>query len=414
VTGLTLLVSTPGADAGVLHDMILWYAQNQHADGSLPVSPFDDGQDVFADSNAFWVEDLYDYVLYTGDVGLAEQVWPNLVALLNTWYPAQTGANGLFVNPFGPFDYAYIPRFGTVIAYYNAVYARALELAADIAGWAGQPAQAQAWQARAAALAAPFNAAFWDPQAHAYMDSTVPPIVHPEDGNVFAILAGFASQTQARQALSYLSYHDNGPFGATIADNDAWDGYPWGDQASQRVYPFISYFELLARFATGLDVSAVDLIRREWGHMIAPGEPGTMWETINAEGTAPIGVAPSWDHGWSSGAAPALTNEVLGLAPATPGFATFSAAPHPSGLLWARGTVPIPQGSIELSWRRSPSAFTATIVAPVPGSFTLPVSGQVTLDGRALTLSPGSDTVALSPGSHHLVVRLGAAHQPHL
>ena len=32
-----------------------------------------------------------------------------------------------------------------------------------------------------------------------------------------------------------------------------------------RVYPFISYFEVIARFETGLDSSALALIRREWG-----------------------------------------------------------------------------------------------------------------------------------------------------
>ena len=79
VTGMTLLVSTPSADP-VLRSMILWYAQNQHADGSIPASPYDGGGLTLFDYNAYWVEDLYDYVLYTGDLSLAQQVWPNLIS----------------------------------------------------------------------------------------------------------------------------------------------------------------------------------------------------------------------------------------------------------------------------------------------------------------------------------------------
>ena len=68
VTGRTLLVSTP-SEAPVLRAMILWYASHQRADGAIPASPYAGGTQVFFDFNAFWVEDLHDYVLYTGDLG---------------------------------------------------------------------------------------------------------------------------------------------------------------------------------------------------------------------------------------------------------------------------------------------------------------------------------------------------------
>jgi hypothetical protein len=136
--------------------------------------------------------------------------------------------------------------------------------------------------------------------------------------------------------------------------------------------------------------------------MLAPGEPGTVWESVDAEGTAPIGIAPSWNHGWSSGAAPALTNEVLGVTPASPGFASVSVAPHPSGLSWARGVVPTPQGAVAVSWSLGARRFRATVSSPVPGTFTLPVAGAATLDGKALPPAPGP--VAFPAGSTTLVV----------
>ncbi len=404
VTGLTLLVSTPSA-APVLRDMIRWYASNQHADGAIPASPYDGGRVVFFDYNAYWVEDLYDYVLYTGDLALAREVWPSLVQVMDGWFPAQEGADGLLVNSLGPYDYAYIPRGGTTIAYYNAGYVRALRFAVRIAAWIGRPDRVAAWTTRIAPLAAAFTGAFWDARAGAFRDATAGPVVHPEDGNAFAILAGLATRRQGRSALDYLTYHDSQPYGATIADNESWDGYPWGFQAGQRVYPFISYFEVLARYAVGFDASALDLIRREWGGMLASG-PGTMWETIGAGGKAPAGVDGSWDHGWSSGAAPALTNEVLGVTPATPGFGSFTAAPHPANLTSARGTVPTPHGTITFSWTRAAATFSAKVDSPVPGTITVPASGRATLDGKAVSAQQTRTTVKVASGSHTLVVVL--------
>src|SRR5262249_42090416 len=148
--------------------MILWFANAQHADGAIPASPLAGGTDVLFDYNAFWVDDLYNYILYTGDVSLATQVWPNLVRLLDGWYPAQAVAGGLLANNLGNADYAYIPRQGPVVAYYNAGYVRALKQAAQIAIWDGQAGSAFAWKTRASSLTEIFNSTFWDAGAGAY------------------------------------------------------------------------------------------------------------------------------------------------------------------------------------------------------------------------------------------------------
>ncbi len=406
VSGLTLLVSTPSA-APLLRNMILWYAGAQHGDGSIPASPYMDGGLTLVDYNAYWVEDVYDYVLYTGDLALARQVWPNLEQLLNTWYPAQIGPDGLLVDNYGALDYAYIPRTGTTVAYYNAGYVRALRLAASLATWVGQPAEAAAWTARIGPIAAAFGPAFWDSSVGAYRDATVGQVVHPEDGNVFAVLAGLASPAQAHSALNYLGAHLWRPYGAAIADNDVWDGFPWGDYADMRVYPFISYFEVIARYQSGFDPSALALIRREWGYMLANGPKSTMWETIGAFGGPPVDSTPSFDHGWSSGAAPALTNYALGVQPASPGFGSYVAEPHPADLRWARGTVPTPHGTIAFGWAYAGGKLTAKVTAPVGGKIVLPADGAAQLDGKPIPRQRGLTVVKVGPGSHTLAVATG-------
>ncbi len=405
VTGMTLLVSNPTASASVLRNMIVWYAANQHSDGSIPASPYEDGELTLFDYNAYWVFDVYDYVLYTGDLALARQVWPNLVTLMNTWYPAQMGSAGLLVNNLGPYDYAYIQRAGTTVAYYNAGYVVALRYAAQIATWIGEPSTAVTWTARIAPLAAAFVPAFWDSSVGAIKDATTGDVVHPEDGNVFAVLAGVLSLQQSQSALNYLGAHEWQPYGATIADDDVWDGYPWGYQADERVYPFIGYFDLLARFQSGLDPSAYALIRREWGYMLANGPKSTMWETIGPDGGPPVDSTPSFDHGWSSGAAPALTNYALGVQPATPGFGSFVAQPHPGDLKWASGMVPTPHGSIAFKWNVTAHGFTATVSSPVPGKLILPAYGVAKLDGKKLAKQWGVTVVKVTKGKHTVVIR---------
>ncbi len=350
VTGLTLELSTP-ADVPIVRSMLKFFAQAQEPSGAIPGTP-DMGGQVLFDYNAYWVMDLYDYVLYSGDTRFAAQVWPNLLRLMNRWYVSQEQAGGLLVNRGGLWDYSYFASRQPLVAYFNAQYALALEDAARLARWIGHPLVARRWLQRVKLLAGPFNRTFWDPAVGAYRDSPTGPLVHPEDGNAFAILAGLATRAQARTALAHLESSDDKSYGNTIADTNAWDNESMADTAASDVaYPFMSYFEVLARFQEGETLSALDLISREWGYMVKYGPHLGMWELIGPFGSPPPVATPSWDHGWSSGAAPALTNELLGVTPTSPGYRTFSVHPQPGGLSWARGSVPTPRGNITVSWQ---------------------------------------------------------------
>ena len=216
--------------------------------------------------------------------------------------------------------------------------------------------------------------------------------------NAFAVLAGVASAGQAKAALGWLSNHNAHDYGNTINDTQAWDDPAFGRETQLRVYPFMSYFEVEARFVAGLDVSAVDLIRREWGYMLTNG-PGTMWESIGPYGSGPVGTPGSWDHGWSTGAAPALTHSVLGVQPTSPGFATFTVTPHPGGVRSASGDVPTPKGAIHVAWTANDAGEVTSLRVTAPGGLTwanAPVRGAAT----SATLSAkkkGASTKAAKP-----------------
>jgi hypothetical protein len=360
VTGMTLYTADGAAGSPVRAALYL-FAARQRPDGLIPPTPGDTGPGL-VDYTGYWIEDVYDYVLYSGDLATAKALLPNVERALDVWYPAQM-TGGLFADNLGPrTDYALIDRLSTFVAYYNEQYIRALGQGAAIAGWAGDLATAQGWRARAAQLRPVVGQAFWDPAAGAYRDTTDGPLAHSLDGNVFAILSGVATRAQALSALAYIDAHCSYIYGNSIVDVPIWDGFPFGYESNMRVYPFMNYFELLARFGSGLDESALNLIRNEWGYMLANGPKTTMWESIGPFGGPPPGG--SFDHGWSSGAAPALTSFALGVRPVSPGFATFTVTPHPGGLQWARGTVPTPHGAIRVQWRLVQGKPVISVTAP--------------------------------------------------
>src|SRR5262249_360194 len=137
------------------------------------------------------------------------------------------------------------------------------------------------------ALQAPFAGAFWDASAGAFRDSPSGPVVHPQDGNAFAILAGLATPSQAASALAYLDRTTRLRRGNALPDANAWREAPCNGLSSQCVFPFISYFDLEARYAAGADPSALDELRRTWGWMLSStaGTTGTDWEAIGAGGS---------------------------------------------------------------------------------------------------------------------------------
>lgn len=386
VSGVTdYLTHDVGAAArNVLADL----AAHQRSDGWIPPASIGHYTLPLFDYPMYWVTASWDYVLYTGDVGYGRTYYPNLVKVLDQWYPSVTDGNGLLQkglnNTGGYGDYAFLGRTGEV-TYYNALYVLALRDAAQLARALGHPADAQRWDGRAASVAAAINAHLWDASAGAYLDSAAGPVRHGQDGNGYAVLAGVASPSRAASALGYLSAHTQTPYGNAFMDNSTL--VPDGPQ---RVYAFTSFPEITARFMTGAASSAIGEIKRLYGWM-AGHDPGTTdWEGIGAGGSMYEGPYTSAAHGWSTGVVSELTNEVLGAAPATPGYATWTVRPHPGSVSWARGQLPTPHGPLRVSWTNGPHVFGLTVIAPAG------TTGTVIL--------PGGRTVAAGPGVHHFTV----------
>ncbi|WP_344819473.1 alpha-L-rhamnosidase C-terminal domain-containing protein [Actinoplanes cyaneus] len=405
VSGRTLYLTHPDA-AAAARNVLADLADHQRADGFLPpASIFNYGLTLF-EYPLWWVTSSWDYVLYTGDHAYAAGYWPHLVKLLDGWYPTVTDGDGLLnkgLNNTGGYgDYAFLPRAGRV-TYYNVLYVQALRDAARIAALLGHHAEADSWTRRAATVTAAVNARLWDPAAGAYLDTLDGPVRHGQDGNAIAVTAGVADPARATSALRYLGTATRQPYGNAFMDNDTLPGV---GGATQRVYAFTSYPEIVARFRAGAADSAIDQIKRMYGWMTTHDSGSAAWEGIGPGGEPYEGGFTSMAHGWSTGVVPALTTELLGVTPTAPGFTTWAVVPHPGTVTWAKGVVPTPHGRLTVSWEGTAGSFTLRITAPAGtrGRVTLPDGTgrtRVTVDGRTVRGS----LPELGPGTHVIVAR---------
>lgn len=318
-------------------------------------------------------------------------------------------------------DYAFLPRSGP-ITYYNALYIHALRYAADLAKSLNMDASiSDQWQARAQSLSDALQKHNLDSSVGAFYDGGPCPgqpegtycNVHAQDGNSIAILAGVTNSTASQAILDYWNKAAKQPYGNAFYDSTVLSP---NDHFSERVYAFISYFELAARMSTkDRAESGFEELRRLYGWMASHDPQITMWEGIGPGGSLYEGGFTSLAHGWSTGVVPILSNYVLGVKPLAPGFSEWQVCPivDAGGLTWAKGRVPTPNGgSIDVSWKKNSSgsavAFTMTIEAPAgtTGRVCIPTFGKeqsdVRVNGKKIE-GTGVVIVHLDGGSAHVI-----------
>jgi len=150
---------------------------------------------------------------------------------------------------------------------------------------------------------------------------------------------------------------------------------------------FYGFYVLEARQRAGDTQGALDLMRNYWGGMLDAGAT-TFWEGFELDWltesgridqlTPPgkkdlhadygdycyVGLRHSLCHGWAAGPTAWMSEHVLGLSPAAPGWSEARLAPHLGDLSWAEGTVPTPHGVIRVRHEKRGSGIRTSIDAP--------------------------------------------------
>ena len=381
VQGTTAYYSTDTAEymRGSLELLGSWAGTNGYVSGMMPpTTPINTkpiptpGSPYSANYSMYFVRALADYYQYTGDAEFVAEQWPRVAKQLQ-WNETLVGANGLVVttNDNGAdWDYYDGPKSGEVTTY-NALYYKVLLDGAELAKAAGHDDLVQQYTAKAAAVKTAINSRLFNQTTGLYNLSSSVTNVVAQDANVFAILFGIAPKDKVAGILSGLKSalwveHGSLPFSG--------GGY------QQTISPFISGFELNARFESGDAENALALLSNEWGPMIAPGDlyTGTFWENMSLEGTQATSQT-NMAHGWSTMPTTTLSKYLLGIQPVKAGYETWLVKPHPGDVEWTKGQAPTPHGPIVVNWSQdadeevamhveAPAATSGTIAVPTFGN----------------------------------------------
>jgi alpha-L-rhamnosidase len=280
---------------------------------------------------------------------------------------------------------------------------------ADAATWS---ADAATWSSQAASLKSAINAHLFNESKGVYQltstdNGTHPATAVPQDANSQAIVFGVAPASSHAGILSYLQNSLWGTYGPQPYSADA--GY------STVISPFVSGYELDARFESGDTASALALTRNLWAPMVDKSGPfytGTLWEKLGQDGNITDSNA-SLAHGWATAPVSAFDSYLLGATPVDPGYSTWQVKPQPGDLGWAEGQVPTADGALAVKWAQntgngsfhmqvvSPSGTGGQVYVPLASadSVSLPLTAGTTFlrhDGKYDVYQVGAGTFAFA------------------
>lgn len=357
ISGVTTYLSHNNLTSIAAENLLADLGDHQRQDGYIPpASIFNYTLQLF-DYPLWWVISVHDYVIHTGKLEFLDQYFGIMEKALDDFYLThRDDTSGLISRPSGYGDFAFVNRDG-IVSYYNALYVMALKAGATCAEWMGR--NRTEWLERSNNISTAINTIFWDDNAGAYRNSESSSS-HPQDANAIAILAGVADPEQAKSILDYLSQTTARAYGNAFMDDDSLV-----TGGSQRVYAFISAFEIRARFMIGDAGSALDEIRRLHSWMLTHDPNSSFWEGIGSDGSLYEGGFTSAAHGWSTGIVAILTNYVLGMHIMSPGGLAWELSPAAvDNVSWAQGRVFTTEGPLDVYWGDLGQEFVLNITVP--------------------------------------------------
>lgn len=344
-----------------------------------PVTPSGAEVNGIPGYSAFWVMGLADYYRQTGKLEFVRSVLPNLHGLLE-YMAADLDANNLFVNSHKawPFVDWSADLYGDTPESRRATqfeFFRAFRDAAFLLRETGDSGGADQLEKRAESLRGAAEAALLDSKTGTFGDRW--------QTNAMAIYSGLASSVETAAIRRNI-----------FADIDS------GKLADYDISPYYGDYILEAMAEAGDLPGALNFLRMWWGGMIQEGAT-SFWEGYDPRwqkndfhaylhADAGVGYQVSLAHGWSSGPTSWLTEHVLGIQVAAPGYRRVRIAPNLPGLTYAKGAQPTPGGEIRVEFRavgggggidgtvELPAGTTATVSLPVAGA-----SAGITVDGKA-------------------------------
>lgn len=291
------------------------------------------------DYTFYWFIGIYDYLLYTGDTHFVRQFYLRMKSLME-FCLSRRNDNGMLEGL--PGDWVFIDwadftmsKNGEV-SFEQLLFCKSLETMALCADIMDDTDNKKRYSTLASELKNELLSVFWSEDKNAFIhnreNGKLSEQVTPYT-NMFAVLFG------------YLDNEKNDAVKNNVLLNT---------DALKITTPYMRFYELEALCVLGKHDYVLNEIRSYWGGMLDLGAT-SFWEKYNPEEKdteylsmygRPYGR--SLCHAWGASPIYLLGKYYLGVKPESQGYKEFSIRPVLGALEWMEGSVPTPNGDIEV------------------------------------------------------------------
>ncbi|WP_187262081.1 alpha-L-rhamnosidase-related protein [Pontibacter beigongshangensis] len=290
------------------------------------------------DYTLYWFIAINDYYQYTGDKHFIQQFYPRMQTLID-FCLERRNEDGFMEGMAG--DWVFIDWADGLskqgeVSFEQLLLARSLETMALCADIVDDKEGAAKYSKLAADLKEKLFSVYWNEQKQALVHSRV-------DGkqtenvtryaNMFGIFFDYFNESQKQGVKQNVLLND---------------------KVQQITTPYMRFYELEALCAMDEQDYVMKEMKSYWGAMLDLGAT-SFWEKYDPTESGvehlemygrPFGK--SLCHAWGASPIYLLGKYYLGVKPLSPGYATYEVAPVLGGLKWMEGTVPTPNGDINI------------------------------------------------------------------
>lgn len=271
------------------------------------------------------------YGLYSGDTKTLRAVYPAVKRYMEIW---QMQTNGLVVPIPGAWPWGDWGDNVDMTVLYNAWYHIGLQGMEQMALATGQKKDLPWIAARKAAIEGAFNQTFWNGKEYRSLDHKGKT---DDRANALAVVAGLAKPEQFPALLEVF-------------------------RQQEHASPYMEKYVLEALCLMDQPAFAQDRIKRRYAKMVEHPDYTTLWEGwgIGKDGFG----GGTINHAWSGGPLTIMSQYFAGIAPTSPGFATYHVLPQMGALRRIEASVAGVKGDIKVQLQNAADAFSLKLTSP--------------------------------------------------
>ena len=300
---------------------------------------------------------FWSYYQYTGDIETIREVYPAVKRYLSVW---KLGDDGLVIPRKGGWTWGDWGKHKDMTILFNGWYYLALKGQLNMARAVGERGDLEGIEAKMKSIEQNFNKTFWNGTAYRS--------------------PGYKDETDDRaHALAVVS---------RLARPDQYEAIRQVFRTQEYSSPYMEKYVGEALYVMRFENDAIERTKKRFKAM-TDHPYTTLWEGWGI-GRSGYGGG-TINHAWCGGALTLLSQYGAGVAPVTPGYATYHMLPQMGPLKHIKTIVPSVKGDIGLELHNNANAFTIDLVSPAGTEAIVGIpkrtglsAGRITANGKTV------------------------------